>query len=74
MIENRYVGQGYALPNESTMNAIRKLASLEGIILDPIYTGKAFAGMLDLIARDEIAKDEPIIFLAYRRLARTFCI
>src|SRR3990172_4401118 len=37
MIENRYVGQGYAIPNESTMNAIRKLASLEGIILDPIY-------------------------------------
>ncbi|MBI5715760.1 MAG: pyridoxal-phosphate dependent enzyme [Chloroflexi bacterium] len=63
MIENRYVGQGYAIPNESTMNAIRKLASLEGIILDPIYTGKAFAGMLDMIARDEIAKDEPIIFL-----------
>ena len=63
MIENRYVGQGYAIPNDSTMNAIRKLASLEGIILDPIYTGKAFAGMLDLIAHDEIAKDEPIIFL-----------
>ena len=63
MIENRYVGQGYAIPNESTMNAIRKLASLEGIILDLIYTGKAFAGMLDMIARDEIAKDEPIIFL-----------
>ena len=63
MIENRYVGQGYAIPNESTMQAIRKLASLEGIILDPIYTGKAFAGMLDMIARDEIAKDEPIIFL-----------
>ncbi len=63
LIENRYVGQGYAMPNETTMNAIRKLASLEGIILDPIYTGKAFAGMLDLIARDEITKDEPIIFL-----------
>ena len=54
---------GYAIPNDSTINAIRKLASLEGIILDPIYTGKAFAGMLDLIARDEIAKAEPIIFL-----------
>ena len=63
IIENRYVGQGYAIPDDSTMNAIRKLASLEGIVLDPIYTGKAFAGMLDLIARDEIAKDEPIIFL-----------
>ena len=63
MIENRYVGQGYAIPNESTMNAIRKLARLEGIILDAIYTGKAFAGMLDMIARNEIAKDEPIIFL-----------
>jgi len=63
MIENRYVGQGYAIPDDSTMNAIRKLASLEGLILDPIYTGKAFAGMLDLFAHTEIAKDEPIIFL-----------
>jgi D-cysteine desulfhydrase len=41
----------------------RRLARTEGILLDPVYTGKAFAGMLDLIERRELGSNEPIIFL-----------
>jgi D-cysteine desulfhydrase len=41
----------------------RRLARTEGILLDPVYTGKAFAGVLDLIGKGELGSNEPIIFL-----------
>ncbi len=63
LIEGAYVGEGYAIPSEQGMAAIRLLAELEGIFLDPVYTGKAFAGLLDLVACDAIGRDEPVIFL-----------
>jgi D-cysteine desulfhydrase family pyridoxal phosphate-dependent enzyme len=63
LIESRYVGPGYARPSEEAQEAIRTLASYEGILLDPVYTGKAFAGLLDLIRRQALGKDEPVIFL-----------
>lgn len=43
-----YVGPGYGVPSEGGMNAIRTLAQKEGIFLDPIYSGKAFHGLLDM--------------------------
>jgi 1-aminocyclopropane-1-carboxylate deaminase/D-cysteine desulfhydrase-like pyridoxal-dependent ACC family enzyme len=63
MIEATYVGQGYAIPSEPCGAAVKRLARLEGILLDPVYTGKAFAGLLDLVERKELGRDEPIIFL-----------
>jgi D-cysteine desulfhydrase len=63
MIEGTYVGQGYAIPSEQCVTAIKRLARLEGILLDPVYTGKAFAGLLDLVERKDLDRDEPIIFL-----------
>jgi D-cysteine desulfhydrase len=62
LIEKRYVGQCYGVPSAEGNAAIRA-GQLEGIVLDPIYTGKAFAGMLDLIERGEMGRSEPIIFL-----------
>jgi len=41
---------------------IRLLAKLEGILVDPVYTGKAFGGMLDLIRKGAIGKDERVLF------------
>ena len=35
----------------------------EGILLDPVYTGKAFAGLLDLVEKGELGSNEPLIFL-----------
>ncbi len=63
LIENTYVGSRYAVPTEQGLAAIRCLAQTEGVILDPVYTGKAFAGLLDLVERGQLGRDEPIIFL-----------
>jgi D-cysteine desulfhydrase len=63
LIENTYVGARYAAPSEQGLAAIRQLARSEGIILDPVYTGKAFAGLIDLVGRRQLGCDEPIIFL-----------
>jgi L-cysteate sulfo-lyase len=57
-----YLRQGYATPGEAEREAIQLLASTEGILVDPVYTGRALAGMLDLIRRDVIGPDETICF------------
>ena len=43
-----YVGDGYGLPTESMIEAVKMLASYEGILLDPVYSGKGFTGLIDL--------------------------
>ena len=63
LIESTYVGEGYAKPTTQCLQAIKQLARLEGILLDPVYTGKAFAGLLDLAAKGNLGRDESIIFL-----------
>ena len=63
LIEKTYVGSKYGVPSESGAQAIKLLARTEGILLDPVYTGKAFAGMLDLIEKRQLGTNEPIIFL-----------
>jgi D-cysteine desulfhydrase len=61
LIERTYVGRGYAVPTEGGMDAIRRMAQSEGLLLDPTYTGKAFAGLLDLHASGHFG-DAPVIF------------
>lgn len=51
----RFVGPGYGVPSEGSMNAIQYLAQREGIFLDPIYTGKAFDALLHLASQGEIS-------------------
>jgi D-cysteine desulfhydrase family pyridoxal phosphate-dependent enzyme len=63
LLERTYAAPGYGLPSPACQAAIRRLARAEGILLDPVYTGKAFAGMLDLIEQGQMGSDEPIIFL-----------
>jgi len=63
LIEGNYVGEAYGVPSKACIAAIRRLAVAEGLILDPVYTGKAFAGMLDLAERGELGQDDPIIFV-----------
>jgi len=58
-----HIGKGYAIPTNECIEAIRIVARTEGIILDPVYTGKAMAGLIDLIKKGEFKKDENIIFL-----------
>ncbi|MFH1748218.1 MAG: D-cysteine desulfhydrase family protein [Planctomycetota bacterium] len=58
-----YVGAGYAIPYESELEAIRLLARVEGIMLDPVYTGKAFCALLDEIRAGRLGQRRPVIFL-----------
>ena len=63
LLEGKYTGPKYGLPSPGGQDAILRLARSEGILLDPVYTGKAFAGMLDLMEKGELGSNEPIIFL-----------
>jgi D-cysteine desulfhydrase len=63
LIEGRYVGPGYAQPTTRGMQTLGIMASLEGILLDPVYTAKAFAGMLDLVATGTLPSNGSLIFL-----------
>lgn len=63
LIEETYVGQKYGVPSTAGNAALRRVGRLEGIILDPIYTGKAFAGLLDLVEQGRLGDSEPVIFL-----------
>ena len=58
-----YVGPGYGQPTPGMTEAVLMLARLEGLLLDPVYSGKAMAGMIDLIRKGEICKDETVVFL-----------
>ena len=57
-----YVGEGYGIRTEGMNEAVLMLARLEGLLLDPVYSGKALAGMIDLIRRDSLGDDD-IVFL-----------
>ncbi len=57
-----YVGEGYGLPTESGIEAIRMFAELEGILLDPVYSAKGAAGLIDL-ARKGTFEGERVVFL-----------
>ncbi len=58
-----YVGAGYGIPREDTIAAIRMFAELEGILLDPVYSGKGAAGLIDYCRKGRFAKGERIVFL-----------
>jgi L-cysteate sulfo-lyase len=56
-------GDGYGLPSTEMIDAVQRLARLEGLILDPVYTGKAMAGLIALIAAGRFAPSETVVFL-----------
>lgn len=58
-----YVGPGYSLPTAGMTEAVQMLARIEGILMDPVYTGKAMAGLIDLIRKKYFRKGEKVLFL-----------
>ncbi len=58
-----YAGPGYSLPTEGMIEAIRMFAELEGILLDPVYSGKAAAGLIDLVRRGHFEAGERVLFV-----------
>ena len=67
-------GSGYAIPSVEGSSAISMLAAEEGLIIDPVYTGKTFAGMLQLIGAGKFADEENIVFLHSGGAAALFAI
>lgn len=63
IIFDEYIDQGYGILNNETVGAVEMVARTEGIMLDPVYSGRAFAGMLDLIRKGYFRQGENVLFL-----------
>jgi len=63
IIFDEYIGEGYSIPTDAMIEAVKMFARVEGILLDPVYTGKTAAGMIDLIKKGYFEHCENILFL-----------
>jgi len=62
-IDDGYLGDGYAIPTSEAKEAIRLVAQTEGILLDPVYTGKAMAALIDDIRDGKVRSNDTVLFL-----------
>lgn len=60
---DEFIGPGYGIATPEIFAMIREVAELEGVLLDPVYTGKAFYGLLQQIKRGEISKAGDVVFV-----------
>jgi len=60
---DEYVGPGYSLPTPSMIEAVQMVARTEAVLLDPVYTGKAMAGLIDLVRKGFFKKGEHVLFV-----------
>lgn len=58
-----YYGDGYGVTTSAMINALKCCAQLEGILLDPVYTGKAMAGLIDLCEKGTLQPNSNVLFL-----------
>jgi L-cysteate sulfo-lyase len=61
--DDRFIGPGYGLPTEGMIEAVQMLARTEGILIDPVYTGKGLAGMISMVRAGKFMHDEDVIFI-----------
>lgn len=61
--DTNYVGEGYGIPRADTLEAIRMFAQYEAILLDPVYSGKGAAGLIDYCRKGKFKKGERVVFL-----------
>jgi D-cysteine desulfhydrase family pyridoxal phosphate-dependent enzyme len=62
VLNANYLGAGYGVVGDLEREAIRLMAENEGILLDPVYTGRAFGALIDLIRREEFTSDDDVVF------------
>jgi L-cysteate sulfo-lyase len=58
-----YLGPGYGIPTQATIEAIRLAAEHEGLLLDPVYSGKAMAGLIELCRSGIFTRGQTVVFL-----------
>lgn len=62
LVNDAYLGAGYGTLGDAEREAIRLVARTEGLLLDPVYTGRAMAGLLDLVRKGRFARGESVLF------------
>ena len=62
-IHDNYFGEGYGIPTKEVIETIKLVAKEEGIFLDPVYNGKAMVGLIDLLDKEILPKDDNYLFL-----------
>lgn len=62
-IDDSFVGEGYGITTEESIETIKLLAKLEGIFLCPVYTAKAMTGLINYVKSGKIKKDENVVFI-----------
>jgi len=62
-LDHRFLGEDYGIPTGATIDAIRLAGELEGVVFDPVYSGKGFAGLLAMIRNGELADARNIVFI-----------
>jgi L-cysteate sulfo-lyase len=63
VVYDEYIGPGYGEPSDGMIEATKLLAKKEGILLDPVYTGKGFAGLIGLIKNKKFTKNDNVLFI-----------
>ena len=61
-VRNEYLGDGYGVVGELERQAIRLTAETEGILLDPVYTGRAMGGLINMIEQEEFSRNDTVLF------------
>ena len=62
-VDSEYLGDGYGLPTDATLAALHRVAELEGVLLDPVYSGKAMSGLIGKISRGQFNGTANVVFL-----------
>lgn len=62
-VHDEYVGERYGIPTAAGLEAMTLAARREGLVLDPVYTGKAFSALIDHVRRGLIGRDETVVFV-----------
>ncbi|MES2026645.1 MAG: D-cysteine desulfhydrase [Pseudomonadota bacterium] len=63
IVDDRFIGEGYGIPTPAMLDAVQLTARLEGILLDPVYTGKAMAALIGMIREGRWSKQDNVVFL-----------
>ncbi|MDP6705399.1 MAG: D-cysteine desulfhydrase [Alphaproteobacteria bacterium] len=63
VVEGAYAGEAYGVPTPEMVAAVKLLARIEGLVLDPVYTGKAMAGLIDLVATGRFKASDTVVFI-----------
>ncbi|MFU8816099.1 MAG: D-cysteine desulfhydrase family protein [Pseudomonadales bacterium] len=63
LVQHGYLGEGYGLPTAATVEAIRLLGRTEGVIMDPVYSGKGLSALVDRVRRGEFAGIDDLVFI-----------